>query len=34
MVQTKNDIIKAHGGKIKVTTKESEGTAFRIVLPT
>ena len=28
------DIIKAHGGDIKVNTKENEGTAFIISLPT
>ncbi|HUR66292.1 MAG TPA: ATP-binding protein [Chitinophagaceae bacterium] len=27
------DIVKAHGGEIKVDTKENEGTAFTIVLP-
>jgi len=27
------DIIKAHGGNIKVNTKENEGTAFTITLP-
>ena len=27
------DIIKAHGGEIKVTTKENEGTEFIIELP-
>ncbi|MEP7143458.1 MAG: ATP-binding protein [Ferruginibacter sp.] len=27
------DIIKAHGGEIKVETKEGEGTSFAIVLP-
>jgi two-component system NtrC family sensor kinase len=27
------DIIKAHGGEIKVETKEGEGTAFTIILP-
>jgi len=27
------DIIKAHGGKIKVETKEGEGAAFAIELP-
>jgi signal transduction histidine kinase len=27
------DIIKAHGGEIKVETKESEGTTFIIILP-
>jgi C4-dicarboxylate-specific signal transduction histidine kinase len=26
------DIVKAHGGEIKVETKESEGTEFRIIL--
>jgi signal transduction histidine kinase len=28
------DIIKSHGGEIKVNTKENEGTAFIITLPT
>ncbi len=27
------DIIKAHGGEIKVETEEGEGTAFIIQLP-
>jgi len=27
------DIVKAHGGEIKVNTKENEGTDFTIVLP-
>ena len=27
------DIIKAHGGEIKVEGKENEGTGFEIVLP-
>ena len=27
------DIIKAHGGELKVETKESEGTTFIIQLP-
>nr|MBA3675627.1 hypothetical protein [Chitinophagaceae bacterium] len=27
------DIIKAHGGEIKVSTKENEGTEFTIILP-
>ena len=27
------DIIKAHGGEIKVESKESEGTRFEILLP-
>ncbi|MGI8580702.1 MAG: sensor histidine kinase [Chitinophagaceae bacterium] len=34
MVQTLSyDIIKAHGGEIKVKTKEGEGTEFIIQLP-
>ncbi|MEO6290884.1 MAG: ATP-binding protein [Ginsengibacter sp.] len=28
------DIIKAHGGVIKVATKENEGTVFTIQIPT
>jgi len=28
------DIVKAHGGEIKVETKEGEGTSFIIILPT
>jgi hypothetical protein len=32
-VQTINNIIKAHGDGIKVTTKEGEGTEFIIMLP-
>ena len=28
-----SDIIRAHGGKLKVKTEEGEGTAFRIFLP-
>ena len=27
------DIVKAHGGEIKVSTKENEGTEFTILLP-
>ncbi|MEO7048476.1 MAG: HAMP domain-containing sensor histidine kinase, partial [Ferruginibacter sp.] len=27
------DIIKAHGGEIKVETKENEGTEFKIIIP-
>jgi len=27
------DIVKAHGGEIKVNTKENEGTEFTIALP-
>ena len=33
MVQTVYDIIKAHGGEIKVETKEGEGAQFIIQLP-
>ncbi len=32
MVQTTCDIIKAHGGEIKVERKEGEGTEFIITL--
>ncbi len=32
MVQTIYDIIKAHGGELKVDTKEGEGTKFTIIL--
>ncbi len=32
MIQTSYDIIKAHGGEIKVETKESEGAEFVILL--
>jgi len=28
------DIVKAHGGEVKVATKEGEGSEFRIYLPT
>ena len=27
------DIVKAHGGELKVETKEGEGTGFTIILP-
>jgi two-component system NtrC family sensor kinase len=27
------DTVKAHGGELKVETKEGEGTEFRITLP-
>ena len=33
MVQTIDDIVKAHGSEIKVNTKENEGTEFIIELP-
>jgi signal transduction histidine kinase len=33
MVQTISDIIKAHGGDIRVETKEGEGSEFIIQLP-
>jgi len=33
MVQTIYDIIKAHGGEIKVESKEGEGAEFVIQLP-
>ncbi len=32
VIQTSYDIIKAHGGEIKVETKEGEGTTFIIQL--
>jgi signal transduction histidine kinase len=33
VIQTSYDIVKAHGGEIKVNTKENEGTTFIIHLP-
>jgi signal transduction histidine kinase len=33
VIQTMYDIVKAHGGEIKVETKENEGTTFIILLP-
>ena len=33
VIQTMYDIIKAHGGEIKVETKEGEGSEFVILLP-
>jgi two-component system NtrC family sensor kinase len=33
VIQTTYDIIKAHGGEIKVETNEGEGTTFIIQLP-
>ena len=33
VIQTSYDIVKAHGGELKVETKEGEGSVFSIVLP-
>ena len=33
VIQTMYDIIKAHGGEIKVETKAGEGSGFVIQLP-
>ena len=33
VIQTNYDIVKAHGGEIKVETKEGEGSEFIIALP-
>ena len=33
VIQTIYDIIKAHGGELKVETKEGEGSGFIIQLP-
>ena len=33
VIQKKYDIIKAHGGELKVGSKEGEGTEFIIELP-
>ncbi|MEP7228873.1 MAG: hypothetical protein ABI691_01395 [Ginsengibacter sp.] len=33
VIQTMYDIIKAHGGEIKVETKEGEGSEFMAILP-
>ena len=33
VIQTIYNIVKAHGGEIKVNTKEYEGTQFTIILP-
>jgi len=32
-LSSSHDIVKGHGGKIKVETKEGEGTRFIIQLP-
>ena len=33
VIQTTYDIVKAHGGELKVETKENEGAEFLIQLP-
>ena len=33
VIQTIYDIVKAHGGELKVETKEGDGSAFVIYLP-
>jgi signal transduction histidine kinase len=33
VIQTVYDIVKAHGGELKVETKEGEGSEFIIQLP-
>ena len=33
VIQTSYDIVKAHGGEIKVETKEGEGSMFIIQVP-
>jgi len=33
VIQMSYDIVKAHGGEIKVNTKENEGSEFTIILP-
>ena len=33
VIQTTHDIVKAHGGELKVETKEGEGSTFTIQLP-
>jgi signal transduction histidine kinase len=33
VIQIIYDIVKAHGGELKVETKDGEGTTFTIVLP-
>ena len=33
VIQTKERIVKAHGGTLNVETKEGEGTVFIIQLP-
>ena len=33
VIQTNYDIVKAHGGKLKVETQEGEGSQFMVILP-
>jgi K+-sensing histidine kinase KdpD len=33
VIQTSYDIVKAHGGELKVETRQREGKAFSIILP-
>ena len=33
VIQTNYDIVKAHGGEVKVETKVGEGSEFMISLP-
>ncbi len=33
VIQKSYDIVKAHGGELKVETKEGEGTIFSVILP-
>ena len=33
VIQTSYDIVKAHGGELKVETKEGEGAEFIVQLP-
>jgi light-regulated signal transduction histidine kinase (bacteriophytochrome) len=33
VIQTSYDIVKAHGGELRMETKEGEGSAFVIQLP-
>jgi signal transduction histidine kinase len=33
VIQTIYDVVKAHGGELKVETKEGEGSEFIIQLP-
>ncbi len=34
VILTMYDIVKAHGGDLKVETKQGEGSAFTILIPT